>query len=200
MKLILATGNPHKIEKLTWIAKPYFDEIEPQAASIDIEENGTTFEENAAIKAVAVSKLYKSYAIATDGGVIIPALQDWNALLTKRFIGQKDATDFDRMDALLELMRDKKGDERAIVWNEAIALAHNGTLLFSTEVEGDRGEIQTTYDSRQYKPGIWQCTVTCYPQFGGKNFFDLNQEEREYSEISWHRLKEAVDTYMKSVL
>lgn len=199
MKLILATGNPHKIKKLTWIFDDYFATIAPQDKSIDIDEDGTTFRQNAEKKAIEVSRMYGCYAVATDGGVLIPALgEDWNGLFTKRFVGREDATDFDRMDALLELMKDKEGDERAIVWNEAIALANNGELLFSTQVEGDHGMVQTSYNPEQYQEGIWQCTVTCYPQFGGKNFFELSDEERKYSEISWWRLKEAVEGYYTS--
>jgi len=118
--------------------------------------------------------------------VLIPALgNDWNGLLTKRFIGQADATDFDRIEALLELMKDKKGTERAILWNEAIALANDGVLLFSVQVEGDQGEIQETYNPEQYQPGIWQCTVTRYPQFDGKKVtyrkpFDPGEESYLY--------------------
>ena len=198
MRLVLATSNPHKIEKLRWIFGEYFNDIVPQDKKIDVEENGTSFLENAEIKAAEVSRIYHDYAVATDGGVLIPSLgKDWNGLLTKRFIGRDDATDFERMDALLEMMKDKKGNERAIVWNEAIALAYDGKVIFSTQVEGDKGEVQEHYDPQQYQPGIWQATLTCYPQFQGKNYFELNEKEREYSEISWHRLKDAVVDYMK---
>mgnify|MGYP000023836222 FL=1 len=197
MKLILATTNPHKIVKLRQIFSQYFNDISPQSKKVDIEEDGKTFCENAEKKAIEVSKIYHCHAVATDGGVLIPALgNDWNSLLTKRFIGQADATDFDRIEALLELMKDKKGTERAILWNEAIALANDGVLLFSVQVEGDQGEIQETYNPEQYQPGIWQCTVTRYPQFDGKNFFELNEEERKYSEISWTRLEAAVRDFM----
>ena len=109
MKLILATTNPHKITKLRHIFAQYFSDIEPQGKQIDIEENGKTFRENAEKKAVEVSKIYHCHAVATDGGVLIPALgDDWNGLLTKRFVGRSDATDFDRIEALLELMKNKK--------------------------------------------------------------------------------------------
>ena len=197
--LILATTNPNKIEKLRWIMEDYFEDIKPQSQSIDVEETETNFEGNAALKAVEISKLYHCYAVATDGGVLIPALGDaWNAIFTKRFLGKDNVTDIDRIEGLLELMKDKKGDERKIMWREAIALAHNGRLLFSTEVDGDEGVIQTSYDPAQYAPGIWRCTLTAYPQFGNKNFFELNEDERKYSEISWYRLKEMIDRFMES--
>ena len=197
-KLHLSTTNPHKVEKLTQLFSRYFPEIVVADRSITIDENGSTFRENAEIKALAASKHHHGYAAATDGGVLIPALGNkWNSLLTKRFIGRDDATDFDRMDALLDLMKDKTGDERAIIWNEAIALAKDGTVIFSCQVEGDRGMLQTSYNKSQYQKGIWQCTLTCYPQFQNKNFFELNEEERQYGEMSWRRLGEAIDDFMK---
>lgn len=196
-KLILATTNPNKIKKLRWIMEDYFDVIEPQSQKIDVEETESNFEGNAILKAVEISKRYKCHAVATDGGVLIPALgKKWNAVLTKRFLGKDNVTDIDRIEGLLELMKDMRGDDRKIMWREAIALAYNGRLLFSTEVDGDEGMVQTSYNPEQYAPGIWQCTVTSYPQFNNKNYFELTGVEREYSEISWHRLKRMMEWFI----
>ena len=197
-KLILATTNPNKVDKLRWIMGEYFDNITPQSQKIDVEETEDNFEGNAILKAVEISKRFNCHAVATDGGVLIPSLGDrWNAIFTKRFLGKENVTDTDRIEGLLELMKDKRGDERKIMWREAIALAYNGKLLFSTEVDGDEGIIQDAYNLEQYAPGIWQCTLTCYPQFDNKNFFELTDAEREYSEISWHRLKEMMDWFIR---
>ncbi len=123
-KILLATNNPHKSEKLTWIVDGYFSRIETPkeiGLSLDVEEIGKTFEENAIIKALSFSRYYDGYVIATDGGVSIPALgRGWDGLRTKRFAGE-EATDQDRIEKLLSLMKDKKGDERAMFWHEAIA-------------------------------------------------------------------------------
>lgn len=197
-RLILATTNPHKISKLLWIFGLYFKTITPQSKSIEINEIGDSFEEIACLKAVEVSKKYKGLAVATDGGVLIPSLgANWNALLTRRFLGFEGVTDFDRIEGLLDLMKDKKGQDRIIEWREALAIADNGEVIFSTEVKGDSGMVQETYNPEQYKPGIWQCTITCYPQFNNKNFFELTDSEREYAEISWHRLKHQVESFQQ---
>lgn len=197
-KLILATTNPNKIVKLRWIMSDYFTDIIPQSKKIDIEEAEDSFEGNAALKAVEVSNYYQCHAVATDGGVLIPSLgEGWNELFTKRFLGKENVTDTNRIEGLLALMKGKQGDDRKIMWREAIAIANNGRLIFSTTVDGDEGMIQTSYNPDQYAPGLWQCTLTCYPQFNNKNFFDLTKKEREYSEISWHRLKAMVDWYIK---
>lgn len=197
LKIVLGTKNPHKVEKLKWIIEGFFSEVREMKNSIDIEENGDSFEKNAQIKASAIAKRENSYAIATDGGVLIPSLgKDWDALLTKRFAGKEDITDFDRMNALLDIMKDKKGQDRTITWKESIAIASPEKIIFSQEVDGDTGVLQETYNSKQYKEGIWLCTLWSYPQFGGRNFFDLNEEEKKYGEISWWKLRDKTREFL----
>ena len=196
-RIILGTNNPHKKEKLSWIVDGLFDEIAPMNRKMEIDENGKSFEENARIKSLAVAREFGCYAIATDGGAVIPTLgNNWNELLTRRFVGREGADDFDRINTLLEIMKGKKGDERKIVWREAIAIASPEKVIFSCEVEGDTGLIQEAYDPKQYKEGIWLCTITSYPQFGGKNFFELSEKEKEYGEISWHKLKDRTREFL----
>jgi inosine/xanthosine triphosphate pyrophosphatase family protein len=45
-KLILATTNPNKVDKLRWIMGEYFDNITPQSQKIDVEETEDNFEGN----------------------------------------------------------------------------------------------------------------------------------------------------------
>jgi XTP/dITP diphosphohydrolase len=72
-KIILATNNPHKKDKLSWIVDGYFSPME-MPEKIDVDENGDTFEDNAKIKAREIAKKFGEYAIASDGGALIPAL------------------------------------------------------------------------------------------------------------------------------
>lgn len=196
-KIVLGTKNPHKQDMLKWIVADIFSEVVGMQSSIDVNESGTTFEENARLKAAAIARKENTYAIATDGGVLIPSLgNNWNALLTRRFIGRKDVDDFDRIEALLEIMKDKEGEDRTIVWKEALAIANPHGVIFSVEVEGDTGVLQKTYNPKQYKEGIWVCTLWSYPQFAGKNFFDLTEEEKKYGEISWWKLREKTREYL----
>lgn len=195
-KIIIASNNPHKQEKLTWIVEGYFNQIDPIKNKLSIEENGDSFKENAEIKALFVARKNNSTAIATDGGVLIPALgSNWNELLTRRFVGH-EATDFERIDELLNLMKGKKGNERKIIWKEAIALATPEKIIFSTEVDGDWGLLQEKYDPKQYKEGVWVCTIWSYPQFGGKNFFDLTEKQKRYGERSWWILRKKTRDFL----
>jgi XTP/dITP diphosphohydrolase len=193
-KILLATGNRHKKEKLSWIVKDLFSKIDdPESIGLDldVDENGETFEENAIKKAVEFSNHYDEFVIATDGGVIIPSLKGkWDPLKTKRFVSD-DATDFERIEQLLKLLEGKTGEERTMKWVEAIAIAKSGKLLFSKQVDGIRGVAQTHYDLQKYKEGIWVCSIWFFPQFK-KNFFDLSPAEMRETEISWSRLQDAV--------
>jgi XTP/dITP diphosphohydrolase len=198
--IILATNNKHKKEKLAWIVGDFFDVVSDMPERVDVEENGETFEENAQIKASAISKKFNEYSIATDGGALIPSLgNSWNGLLTRRFLNKAEVTDWDRIEGLLGLLEGKTGDDRKVVWRESIAISDpEGNIIFSAEVEGDTGLIQTSYDKEQYREGIWLCTLTSYPQFDGKNFFELNEEETKEGEISWWKLKELAEDFFEN--
>ena len=199
-KILVATGNPHKQEKLKWIVADHFSDILLPSdidCDIDVEENGATFLENAEIKAIAASKCFDGYTIATDAGIMIPALGDkWNGLHTKRFAGT-DASDEDRLKLLLSMLEGKVDDERKMVWTEAVAVAKDGEIVFSKQVTGVEGVAQTNYDMNKYKPGIWVCSLWYFPQWR-KNFFDLTEAETAEAEISWYKLKQAAKDYFDS--
>lgn len=201
-KILVATSNSHKREKLSWIVSKYFKTInflEDLKAKVRIEENGKSFKENAEIKALAYSKYYDGYVIATDGGVLIPSLgKNWNPLRTKRFAGE-DISDFERIRLLLDFMKNKTGKDRITTWNEAIAVAKNGKVLFSSQAEGIEGVLQTTFDEKKYKPGIWICSIWYFPRFK-KNFFDLSENEIKEVEISWSKLKSATNEFLDKQL
>jgi inosine/xanthosine triphosphate pyrophosphatase family protein len=201
-QILIASQNPHKIEKLTSIVSPYFEQIQT-LKSLQIADNfaeeGSGFEQIASNKAKYFSLQYPEFVIATDGGMIIPALENWNPLYTRRFLNsldKSDKNDFSRMDELLEKTKDLKGASRSMYWKEAVAIAKNGEILFSLEIEGNHGFLQTEYDKTKYKPGIWLCSLWSHPQFESKNFFDLTKEELKESEISWDKIKAGVEGFL----
>ena len=87
-KIILASNNKGKIKEVKEICKDMQVEIvsmKEAGIDIDIEENGTTFEENALIKAEAVMKLTGELTIADDSGLEVKSrvyiLQDtWDMI------------------------------------------------------------------------------------------------------------------------
>ena len=203
-QILIASKNPHKIEKLNDIVSPYFEQIKTLQDLTIIDEpreDGDSFEEIARGKAKYFSLQYPEFIIATDGGMIIPALDNWNPLYTRRFLNNLDKsnkTDFQRIDELLEKAVNLKDEDRYMQWKEAVAIAKNGQILFSIEVEGGYGILQTEYNKTKYKPGIWLCSLWSHPQFGNKNFFDLSPEEIKESEISWKKIKISLDKFFSN--
>ncbi len=155
------------------------------------EETADSFLKIAEQKAVDYSKHVGGLAIATDGGASFPGLKDWNPLTTKRFV---EGTDEERISAMLEIMNE--ASDRTVEWREAVAIADNGELLFSAEAKAMDGVISRSFDSKNYQPGIWLCSITEFPTFGGKNFFDLSDSEREQTEDSWAKLEFKVKEYL----
>lgn len=198
-KILIATKNPHKVEKISDMFKGLSVEIESLLEATiegDVAEDGTSFEENAIQKSNYFSSKYDGLVVATDGGINIPTLPEWNPLYTKRFAGE-NITDDDRIKTLLQKMEGKEGDERKMSWQEAISLSRDGKKLFSVCVNGIEGIMAKTYDMEKYKSGIWVCSIWSFPQFGDKNFFDLTEEERASAEISWTMLGRALSEYIK---
>ena len=76
MRLIVASNNANKLREFREILGEQFDIVSMREAGIDadIEENGTTFEENALIKANYVMNAGNSAAIADDSGLEVDAL------------------------------------------------------------------------------------------------------------------------------
>jgi len=199
--IFIGSKNSFKQKKLKWLIEKYFSKIDSLDDLPKLDENtperGKSFVEIAANKARHISKKYPGYVISSDSGVDIPALgNNWNALKTKRFIKKKNATDFDRMDELLKLMSSKEGSERLVYWKEAIAIAKNGKVIYSTESKSCPMLLQKTYNPKKYKKGIWLCSLFYYPQYK-KNYFDLTKEELESDgEDTWWELKDKVESFL----
>ncbi len=188
-KILIATRNPHKQKKLAEIVSNYFV---PEIRN-DLEEAGEygdNFLEIAENKAKNYSKKYNCLTISTDGGAVIPSLSEWEPSKTKRFA----RTDQERIEKLLKMMEGKT--DRTVKWYEAIAIAENGKIIFSAQARAMDGVIDKQFNPKFYRPGIWLCSITSFPQFNNKNFFELNEKEVEAVEDSWSKLKEKFEKFI----
>ncbi|MBI2887517.1 MAG: hypothetical protein HYY02_09940 [Chloroflexi bacterium] len=198
--ILLATSNPAKAAKLRWLLKglpfaPVLLSDRPDLPPAP-EETGATFEENARQKAAHASAAFGGLAIASDGGVRIPALgAGWDPLLTRRAAGE-EASDADRAGRLLLLMEGLRGEERRVLWAEAIAVADRGRLLAAWEEAGTEGLLTETYDPANAIPGFWVYSLWWFPQLG-KRYVDLTPQELEQADVTWGRLKERVRGWFK---
>jgi XTP/dITP diphosphohydrolase len=152
IELVVATRNRHKTREIQQSLGPDFSVCDlgahPEISEID--ESGTSFEENAKLKAVAASKQLPTLVIADDSGLEVDALDGAPGIYSARYAGA-NATDRDKIDKLLrELSRvGATQDARRARFRCVVALARNGSLLgtfegivegrIADEVRGDSG-------------------------------------------------------------
>ncbi len=98
--IVLASGNPGKIREIQAILEDH--PIVPQSAFnvVDVEETGTTFVENAILKARNAALRCKLPAIADDSGLVVDALDGAPGVISARYAGV-GASDQDNLDKLL---------------------------------------------------------------------------------------------------
>lgn len=105
-KVIIASNNKHKIEEIKAIIGDYFEEVlslKEASISIDVEENGTTFEENAYIKAKAIFDMVHEAVIADDSGLEVYALNGAPGVFSARYSGEHGNDDMNNHKLLEEL-------------------------------------------------------------------------------------------------
>ncbi len=113
-QLIFATGNRHKLEEVREIlADADMEVISMKEAGIDaeIEENGTSFEENALIKARAVCRASGRCALADDSGLEVDALGGEPGIYSSRWMGE-DTSYHVKNKELIRLLENVPADKR----------------------------------------------------------------------------------------
>ncbi|MGX2960780.1 XTP/dITP diphosphatase [Peribacillus sp. JNUCC 23] len=103
----------------------------------DVEETGTTFEENAILKAEAISKMLGQFVIADDSGLIVDALDGRPGVYSARYAGEAKS-DAANTEKVLEELKDVPEDKRTARFYCALALAspNQETITVSGSVEG----------------------------------------------------------------
>ena len=152
INLIFATRNRHKTHEIQHILGPGFKvrDLGAHPDVSEIRENGTSFEENAKLKALAASRQLPALVIADDSGLEVDALGGAPGIYSARYAGA-NATERDKIDKLLgELERVRATDDRRRArFRCVVALARNTNLLgtfegivegrIADEVRGDSG-------------------------------------------------------------
>ncbi len=105
MKLILASNNPNKLREFRQLVRDLPIEIVSQreaGCDFEVEENGLTFEENAFLKASAVTKATGCAAVADDSGLCVDALNGEPGIHSARYGPGHEASDRERYEFLLK--------------------------------------------------------------------------------------------------
>ncbi len=158
-KILLATSNAHKVEEFKEMLEPFgytitslldFDE------EFDIEETGTTFEENALIKAKTMHDKLGIAVIADDSGLMVNALDGAPGIYSARFMGKDTSYDI-KNQYIIDQCKD--ADDKGCQFVCAIAyVEENGeSHVFTGVVEGIvadhiEGEKGFGYDPLFYYP------------------------------------------------
>ncbi|MGA1846745.1 XTP/dITP diphosphatase [Deferribacter abyssi] len=138
-KFFVATKNKGKLKEIAEILEPIevfsvFDIIDD---NIEVDESGSTFEENAKLKGEILSKLVKGYVIADDSGLEVYALNGAPGVFSARFAGD-NATDEENNKLLLDKLEGIPLEKRGARFVCVIALCNNGKTIatFRGECEG----------------------------------------------------------------
>jgi XTP/dITP diphosphohydrolase len=138
--ILIATKNRGKAKEFDEIFNPMGYQVLTlldMPENLDVEETGTTFEENAKLKAETISHYFGVPVLADDSGLIIDALEGRPGVFSARYAGV-EKNDLANMEKVLLEMKGIKGNERTARFHCSLALAlpdQNTITTFGT-VEG----------------------------------------------------------------
>ncbi len=142
MQFVIATGNPHKLIELERILNPLgIDAVSSKSLEIsldDVEETGTTFEENAYLKAKAACDKTGFPAVADDSGLCVDALNGAPGVYSARYAGE-NATDRERYEKLLQVMEGVENRAAKFVSAVCCVWPNGDTLTVRGECAGTIG-------------------------------------------------------------
>ena len=172
-KIIFATGNEGKMKEVRMILKdlglPVLS-MKEAGVQADIVEDGTTFEKNAKIKAVAVQKLTGALVLADDSGLEIDYLNKEPGIYSARYMGED--TPYSVKNAnLISRLAGVPDEQRTARFVCAIAAAFPDGEVLTTRgtIEGiigyeERGENGFGYDPIFYLPEYKKSTAELSPE------------------------------------
>ena len=164
-ELLLASQNPGKLAEMReLVAGLPFRVLGPRDLGIfdAPEETGSSFLENAILKARHYARRSGKMAVADDSGISVEALNGAPGLYSSRF-GGEGATDADRNRLLLEKLMGVPAEKRGARFTSAVAVARGEEVLFQTvaTVDGRIAEAPRGPNGFGYDPLFF------YPPFGG---------------------------------
>ena len=169
--MIFATGNEGKLKEIRDILGDIGEEIismKEAGIDIDIEENGTTFEENAIIKAKAIMERTGQLVLADDSGLEVDALNKEPGIYSARYLGRDTSYDVKNQN-IIDRLEGVEGDDRSARFVCAIAAAFPDGEVIVT-----RGTIEGVI---AHKPagtnGFGFDPIVYVPEYGTKSSPDF---------------------------
>ena len=176
MKVVLASKNPHKLVEISRITEKFGFELVLQSQlgiDIDVEETGSTFEENSLLKAKAVMEATGLPAIADDSGIAVDALNGEPGIYSARYGFDDSLDDWGRLLLLLKNTEHVPDGQRQAQFVCVITfITPDGQLIQARgEAHGELLRQPAGQGGFGYDP------IFYYPPFG-KTFAEVPAEEK----------------------
>ena len=196
MKVVLASKNAHKLQEISKITEKFDMELvlESQVGvDIDVEETGSTFEENSFIKAEAVMKATGLPALADDSGIAVDALNGEPGIYSARYGFDPSLDDWGRLELLLKNTEQVPDGSRQTQFVCVITLVtpEGQVIQARGEAHGELLRQPAGVGGFGYDP------IFYYPPLG-KTFAELSPEEKnqvshraQALKLFYEKLKEA---------
>lgn len=172
-RLIFATGNAHKMEEIRMILGDLDYEIlsmKEAGIDVDIVEDGKTFEENAEIKAKAISKIAGCVVLADDSGLEVDYMDKQPGIMSARWMGE-DTSYRIKNAKIIENLEGVPEEQRTARFVCAIAAAFPDGRVVTKRgtIEGiigyeERGENGFGYDPIFFVPEYGKTTAELSPE------------------------------------
>ena len=174
MKVVLASKNKHKLVEISKITEKFGIELILQSelgVDIDVEETGSTFEENSFQKAEAVMKATGLPALADDSGIAVDALNGEPGIYSARYGFDESLDDWGRLLLLLKNTEHVPDGQRQAQFVCVITLVtpEGQVVQARGEIHGEltreaRGENGFGYDPIFYYPPLGKTTAELDPE------------------------------------
>lgn len=196
MKVVLASKNKHKLEEISQITEKFGMELVLESdlgVDIDVEETGSTFEENSVLKAEAVMKATGFPALADDSGIAVDALNGEPGIYSARYGFDESLDDWGRLQLLLKNTEQVPDERRQAKFVCVITL-----VTPQQEVIQARGEVHgMLLRTPAGQGGFGYDPIFYYPPLG-KSLAELTPEEKNQVshranalQVFYQKLKEA---------
>lgn len=174
MKVVLASKNKHKLVEISKITEKFgFDLIlqSELGVDIDVEETGTSFEENSLLKAEAVMQATGLPALADDSGIAVDALNGAPGIYSARYGFDESLDDWGRLELLLKNTEHVPDGQRQAQFVCVISfVTPEGQVIQARgEIHGEltrqpAGENGFGYDPIFYYPPLGKTTAELSPE------------------------------------
>ena len=174
MKVVLASKNKHKLVEISKITEKFGFQLVLQSelgVDIDVEETGTTFEENSLLKARAVMEAAGLPALADDSGIAVDALDGAPGIYSARYGFDESLDDWGRLELLLKNTEHVPDGQRQAQFVCVISfITPDGEIIQARgEIHGEltrapAGENGFGYDPIFYYPPLGKTTAELSPE------------------------------------